>query len=63
MSSSENINYRSSYNAPEFKPFQSGCSLCYPSTDYTNTNLSTMQYGGSNKSLISNLQVKIYINQ
>ena len=58
MLSTNNTDSRSSYNAPEFKPFQSGCSLCYPSTDYTNTNRTTMQYGGSNKSLISNLPGK-----
>ena len=60
MLSTDNTYSRSSYNAPEFKPFQSGCSLCYPSTDYTNTNTNrpTMQYGGSNKSLISNLPGK-----
>ena len=34
------------YNTPEFKPFQSGCSKCYPSTDYVKQN-------GGNKSLIS----------
>lgn len=27
---------RSSYNNPQFKPFQSGNSLCYPSKDYAN---------------------------
>jgi len=62
MLSTDNTYSRPSYNAPEFKPFQSGCSLCYPSTDYTNTNTNTnrptMQYGGSNKSLISNLPGK-----
>jgi hypothetical protein len=48
-------NSRSSYNDPAFKPFQSGCSLCYPSTDYQFTN--NMQ-GGSNQKLISNLPGK-----
>ena len=33
---------RSSYNNPEFKPFQSGSTLCYPSKDYANFK------GGSN---------------
>jgi len=37
---------RASYNTPDFAPFQSGCSKCYPSTDYK------MQ-GGGDKSLIS----------
>ena len=48
-------NSRSSYNDPTFKPFQSGCSLCYPSTDYQFTN--TMK-GGSQQKLISNLPGK-----
>lgn len=34
------------YNTPDFKPFQSGCSKCYPSTDYVGLK-------GGNKSLIS----------
>ena len=34
------------YNTPDFKPFQSGCSKCYPSTDFVKQN-------GGNKSLIS----------
>ena len=33
-------------NADFQKPFQSGCSLCYPSTDYYNTN----QSGGKKSS-------------
>ena len=36
---------RSFYNTPSFAPFQSGCSKCYPSTDYSKV--------GGNKSLIS----------
>ena len=48
-------NTRSSYNDPSFTPFQSGCSLCYPSTDYQFTN--TMN-GGSQQKLISNLPGK-----
>lgn len=36
---------RSSYNNPQFKPFQSGNSLCYPSKDYAN-------FKGGNNSLI-----------
>ena len=48
MTSSENTGSRASYNTPEFTPFQSGCSLCYPSTDYTGTNIS-MKSGGSVK--------------
>ena len=34
------------YNTPDFTPFQSGCSKCYPSTDFVKQN-------GGNKSLIS----------
>ena len=34
------------FNTPSFAPFQSGCSKCYPSTDYVKQN-------GGNKSLIS----------
>ena len=48
-------NTRSSYNDPTFKPFQSGCSLCYPSIDYRFSN--TMK-GGSQQKLISNLSGK-----
>ena len=48
-------NTRSSYNDPTFTPFQSGCSLCYPSTDYRFTN---SMNGGSQQKLISNLAGK-----
>ena len=48
-------NTRSSYNDPTFTPFQSGCSLCYPSTDYQFTN---SMKGGSQQKLISNLPGK-----
>ena len=58
MATQNSTNLRSSYNNPTFKPFQSGCSMCYPSTDYSNTNTSSMQYGGNKKSLISNLPGK-----
>ena len=34
------------FNTPSFAPFQSGCSKCYPSTDY-------VKQTGGNKSLIS----------
>ena len=61
MTSSENTGSRASYNTPEFTPFQSGCSLCYPSTDYTGTNIS-MKSGGSKQSLISNLPGKNLYN-
>ena len=41
--SSNSVNY----NTPDFKPFQSGCSKCYPSTDYVGLK------GGNKKSLVS----------
>ena len=37
---------RNSYNAPNFTPFQSGCSICYPSKDYVNQ---SNQTGGKKK--------------
>jgi len=43
---------RASYNNPQFQPFQSGSTLCYPSKDYANMN------GGS--SLISTKPGKNY---
>ena len=43
MSSNSSVNY----NTPDFKPFQSGCSKCYPSTDYVGLK------GGNKKSLVS----------
>ena len=36
---------RNSYNHPDFKPFQSGSTLCYPSKDYA-------AFKGGNKTLI-----------
>ena len=49
MSSSNTSNY----NTPTFAPFQSGCSKCYPSTDF-------VQQNGGNQSLISSKAGKNY---
>ena len=40
---------RNTYNAPSFAPFQSGCSICYPSKDYVNQ---SNQTGGKKKKKI-----------
>ena len=61
MTSSEDTGSRASYNNEQFKPFQSGCSICYPSKDFAGTNIS-MKSGGSVKSLISNLPGKNLYN-
>ena len=48
---------RSSYNNPEFKPFQSGSTLCYPSKDYANFK------GGSNTLISSKPGKNFYKEQ